>query len=115
MGTESRGGQGPGATSSRTNNTDDTCEARNERAFAIGIAILTRLRPGEQIWADKLADRMGVVAPCDNRTFQQIFRRAHKDGLLTRTDRAVSSTRRSRHSGDQRVWVRADEQVGAVS
>ena len=41
----------------------------------------------------------------ENRALGAVFQKAARMGWIVKTDRTVASTRKSRHSGDVRVWA----------
>lgn len=41
----------------------------------------------------------------ENRALGGVFRTAARNGWIVKTDRTVPSTRKTRHSGDVRVWA----------
>jgi hypothetical protein len=41
----------------------------------------------------------------ENRALGAVFQKAARNGWIAKTDRTVPSTRKTRHSGDVRVWA----------
>ena len=49
----------------------------------------------------------------ENRALGAVFQKAARMGWITKTDRTIPSTRKTRHSGDVRVWSSCLNQVPA--
>ena len=49
----------------------------------------------------------------ENRAIGAIFLKAARNGWITKTDRTIPSTRKTRHHGDVRVWSSCIHQVPA--
>ena len=56
----------------------------------------------EHIWA--YLESIGATTH-ENRAMGAAFQRAAKKGLITKTNRTVPAQRKSRHSGDVRIWT----------
>ena len=61
-----------------------------------------RFRNSNDVFAD--LEQLGLHTH-ENRALGAVFQKAAKLGWIVKTDRTVPSTRKTRHSGDVRVWA----------